>query len=211
MRWRWAVVGSLMALQGCQTAAPTVFAMIENGEIVFHVRDRGIIERIFGWDDARHPIDGLWVTRSKRTVVGFEPARSRPEVCSRRETFPLRLGERRCGFEWHGRRADLRTGLAYVIRLRSHQDLSKDYCSGNAAAGECRYDEWWSDGIVGAFKIRGDGRIVNLRPSEFPDECGADHAQQGAVQEEWADHCLTQTQREGIKEERGPPENGAGR
>ena len=213
MRWRWAVLASLIGLQGCSLPPPTVFAMLERGAIVFHIREAGLFwGQIFGWDDGRYIVDRFWITQGKRTIVSLTPDASSRAGCGSANTFPVTLVEARCGFAWKGRRNDLRPGEVYAIRLRARQKEPNSLCMERGESTDaCRYDSWWSDGIVGAFRIERDGRVVNLRPSEFPDECGADDAQQGTVEEEWAEHCLTKPQREGIEEQGGAAENGAGR
>jgi hypothetical protein len=193
---QWFVLAGVLAFQGCSSPPPTVFATSENDQIVFHIRDHGIFfGKIFGWDDASYEIDRFWVTRGNGTVIGLGPVAASPGKCRKVSTFPLRLGEKRCGFVWAGGSGELQRGTVYAIRLRSHRYLSDENCAGGGVDA-CRLDQWWSDSVIGAFIIKQSGRIVNLRPSEFPDDCGAEHAEDSSIEEQWAEHCLTEAQRE---------------
>lgn len=206
-----AVLALPLALYGCQPPPPTVFAVLEDGNLVFHIRDDGLFPgRIFGWDDERYPIDRFWLTHGRRTLVSLTPGTGEKSGCAGQKAFPLRLGEKRCGFDWNGGRSDLNPGVIYAIRLRA-RDEPNSFCMEDGGTAEaCRYDHWWSDGIVGAFVVKKNGRVVNLRANEFPDECGAEDTDKSAIQEEWAEHCLAEPQREGIEKEGGAAENGAG-
>lgn len=183
--------------------------MMEGGALVFHIRDpNGFIGKIFGWDDDRYWPDRVWVTQGRRTVASFKPMANRTGPCSPAAKFPLRIGEPRCGYSWSGTRSDLKEGVVYAIRLRAREmrealpgeDWSRD-------ARSCVRDLDWSDSIMGAFVIESGGRVVNLRPREYPDECGTQETANGAVQEEWAEHCLAEPQREGINEQGRTAEN----
>lgn len=218
MRARWLVLAVLTVLQGCSPPPPVVLAMLEAGGIVFHVRDPGLfLDKIFGWDDANYVVERMWIVADGRTVLTYAPTPARSQPCNASETFPLRLGEARCGFGWNGEGASLRPGQRYGIIIRGHEVGDGPFCSqadraetGGRADPTCAYYNDFSARIAGAFILKSSGRVVNLRTSEFPDECGTDHAQNGAVQEEWAEHCLAEPQREGVEKEGGSAENRAG-
>jgi hypothetical protein len=199
-----------LALSGCQPPPPVVLAMIEHGAIVLHIREHGLLlDRIFGWDDERHPVDRLWITYGPRTIIRLAPHAGSRKGCVARTTFPVQLGESRCGFAWSGGQDDLQPGIVYAIRLISHQQIEENMCSPAAGGGDCRYERYWSASIVGAFKIGKGGGITNLRPSEFPDECSAHQTEDSAIQEEWAEHCVAEPEKKAVGEEGGAAREGA--
>lgn len=153
----------LGTLSSCQAPPPTIFATLENGAIVFHIRDHAmLVGKIFGWDDDGHPVDRLWLSRGERSIVSLDPAPSETRPCNRSRTFPVRLGEARCGFVWSGDGQRLVPGATYEIRLTSHEYLSKQFCHDR----DCRFDQWWSGAALGLFQVRRGGGVVNIRPGK---------------------------------------------
>lgn len=192
MRWRRvAILVLILALYGCQPPPPTIFAMMEGGRLVFHIRDHAdLVGKIFGWDDDAYAIEHFLVTLHGRPVVGLSPGRS-AAPCNRSMTFPLALGDIRCGYVWHGR-TTLQRGSLYEIRLDSRRAPRSAGC----ANGDCRTDEWWSGYAIGAFVIRSRGTVVNVRSGEPANECGATDAAYSAIYEEVAKACLSQSEQE---------------
>lgn len=55
-------LGAALATGSCSPPAPDIIAAMEDGDLVFHLRERGIfIGKPFGYDDEAVDILGLWV------------------------------------------------------------------------------------------------------------------------------------------------------
>ncbi|WP_139139363.1 hypothetical protein [Sphingobium phenoxybenzoativorans] len=154
---KWLIPGMALFLVGCQPPPPFVIAMVEAGKLTFHVRHRGIItERIFGWDDEKEKVERLSVFKVNRVVALFEKGGKALKPCQPSETFPVTLGERRCGYRWTGDSVLPASEHIYEVYLNSCVGLSQ----GCADIGE-----HWADQPVGRFRLYADGSVDNIRPN----------------------------------------------
>lgn len=153
---KWLMPCLALLLQGCQPPPPFVIAAVEGGKLIFHIRQRGILmNRIFGWDDQYQQFSRLTIIEGNSAVVRFEEGNGATTPCLSSETFPVTLGERRCGYRWVGR-GELPSGdHLYEVYL--------DSCVGLPAGCEDIGDHW-ADHPVGRFRLNRDGSITNIRP-----------------------------------------------
>ncbi|MCP1471509.1 hypothetical protein J3E64_003220 [Sphingobium sp. OAS761] len=144
-------------LTGCSPPPPVVVAMMEADGLIFHVRYRGFVERIFGWDDERETVDRLSIVDGNAAILRFERDRGAvSSSCRSSTTFPVRLGETRCGYRWMGKASFLRPHIVYHIFL--------DSCSGSSQGCDGSAPQYWSDTPVGRFRLAQDGSVRNFRP-----------------------------------------------
>lgn len=135
----------LAALTSCQPPAPTILAVLERGTVTFHIRDRALFtDRVFGWNDDEYLVAGLTVERSGETYWQVPPVGQPGGACASTQFFPIAYGDRRCFQKDVAGARTLAPGGPYRLFLRS--------------------DEWWSDLVLGAFIVRPEGTINNVRP-----------------------------------------------
>jgi len=140
---------------GCQPPPPYVIVVREARKLVFHVRERGFFaDRIFGWDDRRVRVQELAIAAGDQVLWRYVRERRR-NACAESETFPIYLGERRCGYRASGNVATIMAGQVYEVRLHS-PDCVADICRDR--------EEWWSGDVVGRFRINDNGTVINFRP-----------------------------------------------
>lgn len=150
---RWLLLGLMMLCAGCQPPPPYVIATIESGQLLFHVRMRGFLsDRIFGWDDDQVVVRQLSILSGDRIIWRYLKV-PRRRSCAASETFPVRAGEKRCGYRASGNAAALLTGQIYDVRLDGA------YCRDTTCGSE-----WWSGDVVGRFRVQSGARVVNIRP-----------------------------------------------
>lgn len=138
--------GAILLLSSCQPPAPRVFAVLEQGRVVFHIRSGGLLaDRIFGWNDDMYSVGGFSIERDRRLYWRLATDASADSDCKREISFPLVYAEERCGFLDGTGPTDLGEGGPYLIRLKPDED-------------------WWSDMVLGAFFIKADGAVDNVRP-----------------------------------------------
>ncbi|WP_143075092.1 hypothetical protein [Sphingobium sp. AP50] len=155
--WKWFTPLAALFLTGCSLPPPVVVAMMEADGLTFHVRHRGFVERIFGWDDEGETVDRVSIVDGNSAILRFERDRGTDSSsCRSSTTFPVRLGEIRCGYRWIGKASLLRAHIVYHIYL--------DSCSGLGQSCDSGAAQYWSDTPVGRFQLSQDGSVRNLRP-----------------------------------------------
>jgi hypothetical protein len=132
--------------------------MVEDGDIVFHVRERGFgLKRIFGWDDASMQMTAISIGREGKPVWRMEILPG-DRACPEGRTFPVRYGAARCGMRVTVPAERLARGGRYDVRLGTPcgvADFPKD--------GFCNDWQAW---ISASFIVRSDGSIDNIPPDE---------------------------------------------
>lgn len=155
MMLRKLVIVLTLALAACQPPPPYVIAVMDAGELVFHLRQRGLFtDRIFGWDDDRVIVRQFLLASGGHIVWRLRQEGARG-ACKARQTFPVRLGESRCNYGASGNAAAIVPGPVYDIRL-SASDCEQAACTDQ--------EQWWSGEVVGRFRLGKNGRVINFRP-----------------------------------------------
>lgn len=154
---KWLMSCVLLLLVGCQPPPPLVIATIEAGKLTFHIRQRGfLVARIFGWDDAVNSVERLAIMSGNAVVVRFEKGNGAAQPCRSSDSFPVTLGEKRCGYRW--------IGSNYLPVVDSIYEVYLDSCSGSPKKCDDSARQYWSDWPVGRFKLAKDGSVSNIRP-----------------------------------------------
>ncbi|NML08826.1 hypothetical protein HHL08_01470 [Sphingobium sp. AR-3-1] len=161
---KWLAPGAAMLLAGCSPPPPVVIAALEGGKLTFHIRQGGMVGRIFGWDDNKETVQRLTLMVGKTAAISFEMNGRMFRSCQSSMNFPVQFAEQRCGYAWKGASA-FRPGVIYDVHLKP--------CFGPPGQCDDSYGPYWSDGLVGRFKIGRDGRVVNFRPDYGATEGGA--------------------------------------
>lgn len=147
----------VLLLAGCQPPPPFVIATIEAGMLTFHIRQRGfLIARIFGWDDATNSVDRLAIVSGNVAIARFEKGNGATQPCRSSNSFPVTLGEKRCGYRW--------IGSNYLPVVDSIYEVYLNSCSGLPEGCDDSTRQYWSDAPVGRFKLAKDGSVSNIRP-----------------------------------------------
>lgn|GEM_PF-2831748 len=147
-----------LALLGCQKHEPMVLGVVEDGQVVFHVREQGFaLKRIFGWDDATMQATALSVERQGKPVWRIEIL-SGDRACPEGRTFPVRYGLERCGMRVTVPAAPLAPGVRYDVRLGDACGVADFPRDGFCGA--------WRDEKAASFRVRDDGSVDNIRPYE---------------------------------------------
>jgi hypothetical protein len=156
MRWEKISIalGAALLAGSCSPPDPIVIAAMEGGKLVFHLREQGFVETVFGYDDDAMPATNLTVSDIRGTVMWqLGELTELAPACAEGAYFPIEYGAERCGLPTVTAAQILVPGTAYYVEA-SIDPLNDSYLM----AEEFN----WHIGAEGSFRLTENG-VVNLR------------------------------------------------